>query len=201
VRGRGDAVAVVDHPLVDHRSDERTELVEGVAVGGAVPVGEQASGGEQHPAGTDGREPAHRRRGLDEFRRERPPLSLRPRAFGRSVEPAAAGDDHTVRGTQRRRDVEAHAALAHDGARFLDAHQGDVEAGAGQHLERPERIDLVEPVEHHDLDLHVDQRRRSRGSGASGRAARVRANPANLGSARKEQLYRDASDLPERATR
>jgi hypothetical protein len=56
--------------------------------------------------------------------------------------------------TSTSRDAHRDAAHADDFARF-ERDELDVQAGAGQHLERPEGIDLVEPVEDHDLDPHA----------------------------------------------
>jgi prephenate dehydratase len=79
--------------------------------------------------------------------------SRRPAAA--AVVPAAAGDEHEVRVAERAvRDDARAAARGHVLAR-LDGHERRGQAGAGEDLERPERVELVEAVEQEDLDRHA----------------------------------------------
>ena len=75
-----------------------------------------------------------------------------------AVVPAAAGDEHEVGvaehavGHDRRAVRRVHALLR------LDRDEAGRQARLGQHLERPERVQVVEPVEQQDLDGHGEDR-------------------------------------------
>ena len=162
----GDDVAVVDDALaLADVGAELAQVLDRGVMGDRGAAAQDAGLGQQHRAGADAADPAAGGVTLGERLRDHAAARLGPRAGAAAVVPAAAGDEHEVGiaehavGDDRRAVGGAHALLR------LDRDEAGVQPGLAQHLERPERVEVVEPVEQQDLDGHAED-------GPAGRAIR-----------------------------